>query len=105
MNFQRTEYQSDAELYKTLFILLGSFLLLVIWLLIVTLAVLCKKRHSGEEYDVTKQDDDPSVDFIDQNVESSYNSKEETKPEDYNNDNFAENNTPDVLQAVKLWYV
>ena len=69
-----------------------------------TLAVLCKKRHSGEEYDVTKHDDDHcDEDYVDQTAESSYHSKHEVS--NYSDNVVTDNNTPDVLQAVKLWYV
>merc|ERR1711988_832433 len=64
------EYQSDNELFKTLFILLGSFLLLVIWALIVTLTVLCKKNpeqdKSNENEDLDDDDEEEDTKIMEE---------------------------------------
>ena len=104
---QRTQYQTEEELYKTLYILFGSFLLLVIWLLIVTLAVLCKRKHfKQQDDDVTNQEED-----CDKNTADSDRRTFEPKevfPRNFteSDENYHGNNiTPDVVQTVKLWYV
>ena len=108
--FQRTEYQSDEELYKTLFILLGSFLLIVIWLLIITLAVLCRKK-SQNEYNFTTDDENDEREKEDVLQEpGKYESKDHQDDNHYRDDTSEKEivndpNAPDVIQTVKLWYV
>ena len=108
--FQRTEYQSDEELYKTLFILLGSFLLIVIWLLIITLAVLCRKK-SQNEYNFTTDDENDEREKEDVLQEpGKYESKDHQDDNHYRDDTpekeiVNDPNAPDVIQTVKLWYV
>ena len=108
--FQRTEYQSDEELYKTLFILLGSFLLIVIWLLIITLAVLCRKK-SQNEYNFTTDDENDEREKEDVLQEpGKYESKDHQDDNHYRDDIpekeiVNDPNAPDVIQTVKLWYV
>ena len=93
-----------------MFILLGSFLLIVIWLLIVTLAVLCRKKQSQNEYSFTKDD------AIDEGEKDDLPEAEKYETKDHQDDNhyrdefpekdtFNDSNAPDVIQTVKLWYV
>ena len=94
-----------------MFILLGSFLLIVIWLLMVTLAVLCRKKQSQSEYNVSKDvaNDDGEKDGLQE--AGKYEAKDQTDDNHYKDEQFPEKdnwndpNAPDVIQTVKLWYV
>ena len=93
-----------------MFILLGSFLLIVIWLLMVTLAVLCRKKQSNSEYNVSKEvaNDEEEMDGLQE--AGKYESKDQMDDNHYKDefpekDTWNEPNAPDVIQTVKLWYV
>ena len=70
-----------------------------------TLAVLCKKKHSKENYEVTNTEEEPDKAQED-NQQSSYNNKDLYLSDfDKEMSEMPNHNAPDVLQAVKLWYV
>ena len=93
-----------------MFILLGSFLLIVIWLLIVTLAVLCRKKQSQNEYNFSKDDAIDEGEKDDLPDAGKYETKDHQDDNHYRDecpekDTFNDSNAPDVIQTVKLWYV
>ena len=74
----------------------------MIWLLIVTLAVLCKRKHFKQDYHITKSQEDIHEDNSDQR--QSVEAKEVFARDSI--DDYTDNHvTPDVVQTVKLWYV
>ena len=86
--------------------------MIVIWLLIVTLAVLCKKKQNQNDYDFTKNDTDDDEeeknDFV--NETGKYQAKDNQDYNDYKDEppdkeSLNDANAPDVVQTVKLWYV
>ena len=93
-----------------MFILLGSFLLIVIWLLIVTLAVLCRKK-SRNEYNFTTDDANDGRETEDVLQEPGKYESKDHQDDNHYKDEFPEKetvndpNAPDVIQTVKLWYV
>ena len=90
-----------------MFILLGSFLLIVIWLLIVTLAVLCRKKQSQNEYNFSKDAAIDEGEKEDLPEAGKYETKDDNHYRDEcpEKDTFNDSNAPDVIQTVKLWYV
>ena len=89
---------------QTLFILLGSFLLLVIWALIVTLTVLCKKKpeqDKSNENEELDDDDEEDTKIMEEKSTSPDIKSQLSLPikEEIPQDNYV------PLGAVKLWYV
>ena len=91
-NRQRSEYQTDEQLHATLFILLGCFLLVVVWLLLITLAVLCRRQRNRKEAESETEPLDPGQPGLVVRKEEKEEINYITEP-------------PDVIQPVKLWYV
>ena len=95
-NRQRSEYQTDEQLHTTLFILLGCFLLVVVWLLLITLAVLCRRQRNRKE---AESEERCEAEPLDPGQPGLVVMKEEKEEANYISE------PPDVIQPVKLWYV
>ena len=95
----RSEYQTDEQLHRTLVILLGCFLLLVIWLLIITLAVLCRRQRNRKETECERKEAIEVEHFIEKEERKEKEAKEDKDEVRYISE------PPDVIQPVKLWYV
>ena len=98
-NRQRSEYQTDEQLHATLFILLGCFLLVVVWLLLITLAVLCRRQRNRKEAESEDTEDRRETEPLDPGQPGLVVRKEEKEEINYITE------PPDVIQPVKLWYV
>ena len=99
IDVQRSEYQTDEQLQTTLVILLGCFLLLVIWLLIITLAVLCRRQRTKKEAIHEIKSPAEEEHFLEKEEKEEKEIKEEEEEVKYISE------APDVIQPVKLWYV
>ena len=95
-NRQRSEYQTDEQLHTTLFILLGCFLLVVVWLLLITLAVLCRRQRNRKEAESENTEDRRETEPLDPGQPGLVVRKEEKEEINYITE------PPDVIQPVKF---